>query len=197
MTAVVMLRISLVCVFLSSFQGQDARPDKQPADPISQLAAKYLIQIVSENEPFPVKTTGGAINGRLATPAELEAYVPLFLFEFNLYPPTLVKNAKLKRIVLCKELSYDGQIRNAVPDLLHDTLYLEVVRGMGHNSYMRKVIHHEFFHMIDFRDDGLLYKDDAWSALNPAGFSYGTGGRNAQNDATVSLLNDAVPGFLN
>ena len=33
-------------------------------------------------------------------------------------------------------------------------------------SYLRKVIHHEFFHVIDYCDDGLLYEDDGWKSLN-------------------------------
>src|SRR5262249_29502615 len=70
-------------------------------------------------------------------------------------------------------------------------------RGRGSDLYVREVIHHEFYHIIDYRDDGKLYQDDSWAKLNPPDFKYGTGGKNAQNDPTVSLSSDKYPGFLN
>lgn len=161
------------------------------------MAKKFSIQIVVHNEPFPIKTTYGKIRGKTASRKELRDYIPLFLFEFNLYPTDLVKKTGLKRIILCKELSFQHQRRNALPDFEHDTLYLDVARGHYSEWYMRKVIHHEFFHIIDWRDDRKLYKDDRWATLNPKGFAYGTGGRYAQDDSTVSLINDTIPGFLN
>jgi hypothetical protein len=58
------------------------------------------------------------------------------------------------------------------------------------------VLHHEFFHVIDYRDDGEVYRDDAWAALNPRSFRYGSGGKNAQQRSDTSLLTDRLPGFL-
>lgn len=123
--------------------------------------------------------------------------MPLFAFEFGLYPRGLVERTGLRRIVLCKQLSFDGQRRAAVPDFGGATLYLDVVRGMVTMSYARKVLHHEFFHIVDWRDDRELYRDDQWSALNAKGFAYGSGGKNAQGDSTMQVLTDAYPGFLN
>ena len=51
--------------------------------------------------------------------------------------------------------------------------------------------------IIDFRDDGLVYKDERWQALNPADFKYGSGGKNAQETKDTSVLTDKYPGFLN
>jgi hypothetical protein len=81
--------------------------------------------------------------------------------------------------------------------LEHDDLYYDVVCGSHSELYVRAVIHHEFFHLLDYKDDGKLYSDPAWSALNPKGFKYGRGGARAQDDALGSLLTDAKPGFLN
>jgi Putative zinc-binding metallo-peptidase len=113
------------------------------------------------------------------------------------YPIGLVHRSNLKRVVLCEELKFDGQRRNAIPDFEHDVLYLDVKRGDYNTLYQRKVIHHEFFHIIDYKDDGSVYADKAWDALNPASFQYGTGGRNAQENASTSLLTNRFPGFLN
>ncbi len=167
------------------------------ASELEKIAQSYKIEIVKADPSFPVKTTHGMINGKSASKKELQDYVSLFAPEFALYPTALVRRSQLKRVVLCSELSFAGQRRNAIPDYEHDTLYLDVSRGTYSKPYLRKVIHHEFFHIIDYRDDGIVYKDERWEALNPAKFKYGSGGRTAQNLLQTSVLTDKFPGFLN
>jgi hypothetical protein len=174
--------------------------DDTPSASLSELektAKAFSIEIITAGFEFPVKTKYGSINGTNADGNTLKKYAGLFNPEFGLYPPQLVKRTKLKRIVLCTELSFAGQRRNAVPDFGNDTLYLDVGRGAYDSAYLRSVIHHEYFHIIDLRDDGSLYRDERWSALNPPEFKYGTGGRNAQAIATTSVLTEQYPGFLN
>ena len=108
-----------------------------------------------------------------------------------------MKATKLKRIVICEDLSFDGQRRSAVPDFEHLTLYLDAKRGDYHPVYQRKVIHHEFFHLVDFADDGKVYEDPNWNSLNSADFRYGAGGKNSQDNASTSVLTNLYPGFLN
>lgn len=163
---------------------------------LAKIAKAYNIEIVTADLHFPVKTTHGAIDGKQVGSRDLENYISLFASEFTLYPLTLVKKSQLKRVVLCNELYFAGQRRNAIPDFEHDTLYLDVSRGSYNKSYLRKVIHHEFFHIIDYRDDWNL-KDEQWSALNSPGFKYGSGGQNAQDQRDASVLTDKFPGFLN
>jgi hypothetical protein len=57
-------------------------------------------------------------------------------------------------------------------------------------------IHHEFFHYWDIRDDNNLSPDPAWSALNPANFQYGAGGRFARGPEVINWTT-TNPGFLN
>jgi hypothetical protein len=62
---------------------------------------------------------------------------------------------------------------------------------------MATVIHHEFFHIIDYKDDGQVYKDEAWAALNPKDFKYGDGGKNWQKEgSSTTALTTKYPGFL-
>jgi hypothetical protein len=84
-----------------------------------------------------------------------------------------------------------------VPDFENDVLYLDVARGRFDDLYVRKVIHHEFFHIIDLRDDGKLYEDERWGKLNPPNFKYGPGGAKLQDDPTVTTTGQDEPGFLN
>ena len=181
--------------------GSTARGDRDAsADALGELnkiATAYKIEIVTAAPRFPVKTWHGKIDGKSADRKTLENYAGLFAPEFTLYPPDLVKRSQLKRVVLCKDLSFAGQRRNAIPDYEHDTLYLDVSRGTYSKTYLRKVIHHEFFHIIDYRDDGSVYQDKRWTVLNPAKFKYGSGGRTVQDLQNTSSLTDKFPGFLN
>jgi hypothetical protein len=160
------------------------------------LGERYGLRVVVEPE-FPVNTVHGEIRGRFADLENLATYIPILASEWNIYPPELVEKSGLRRLVLCEDLEFAGQRRTALPDFEHHDLYLDVGRGRYSESYVRKVIHHEFFHVIDFRDDGALYADEDWAALNSAHFRYGGGGRNAQDDPGVSVISDERSGFLN
>jgi hypothetical protein len=116
--------------------------------------------------------------------------------EFKAYPPALFARAGCERIVLCTNLAYAGQLRAAIPDWEHNTLYIDTQRGSKSSGYPEYVLHHEFFHLIDRADDGDVYSDPEWSALNPIGFHYGTGGVNAQTTRNTGTLTDKIQGFL-
>jgi hypothetical protein len=116
--------------------------------------------------------------------------------EFSTYPTALFARAGCARIVLCTKLAYAGQLRAAIPDWEHNTLYIDTQRGAKSPGYPEHVLHHEFFHLIDHADDGDVYKDQTWTALNPMGFRYGTGGVNAQTTRNTGALTDGIPGFL-
>ncbi len=169
----------------------------EPNAALVAIAKAYEIEIVVANARFPVRTAHGRIDGGGVGNKALSPYTDLFVSEFQLYPTDIIKKAKLKRVVLCKELAFDGQARTAIPDFEHDTLYLDVERGGYNKSYQRAVLHHEFFHIIDYGDDGNLYTDKLWEPLNTSGFKYGDGGRKAQDVQTTSILTDKFPGFLN
>jgi hypothetical protein len=161
------------------------------------LAEAYRIKIVTSAPELPVETTHGTVDGKEGDRRKIQDYAGLFVQEFSLYPKDLVRRTQLRRVVLCGDLSFAGQRRNAVPDYEHDTLYLDIDRGSYSRSYQRKVIHHEFFHIIDYHDDGSVYEDGRWAALNPADFRYGRGGRESQNLPQTSVLTTEFPGFLN
>jgi hypothetical protein len=110
-----------------------------------------------------------------------------------------VVSTQLKRIILCERLAFETQLRTAIPDFQHHDLYLDVNRGRDSSDplYIRKVIHHEFFHIIDYCLDHLDRDEDGWAALNPPGFKYGGGGEFYQNNQSTSELNELRRGFLN
>lgn len=199
-------RLKSFCILIGTFAAalmsapNVGRGQENPSGDLGLLqktALIFRVEIIWAAPEFPVATTYGMIGGSTAPASAIQKYAGLFASEFSLYPPGLVKRVRLRRIVLCEQLSFAGQRRNAVPDFEHDTLYLDVSRGASNPLYLRKVVHHEFFHMIDNRDDGLLYQDERWKALNHDSFRYGNGGRESQNLASTSVLTEDFPGFLN
>src|SRR4051812_9590507 len=91
-----------------SFQGTKAAPFQER---LSEAAKTYGIEILHEAPIFPARTSWGVIEGKKAAGKSLERYTPLFLREITLLPTTLIAKAKLKKVVLCEELSFAGQRR--------------------------------------------------------------------------------------
>jgi hypothetical protein len=205
---IVLKRIALVVIFLfCAWQAyelfivgrihSDGGAPAERCAALASVAEHYNIKIINHTAPFSVKIFHGTIDGQPPDAERLQNYVPLFQSEFTIYPRALIEHALLKRVVLCEDLAFEGQRRSAVPDFEHDTLYLDVARGTHQPQYQRKVIHHEFFHIIDYRDDGQIYTDERWSSLNRPDFKYGTGGKFAQDQPDTGVLTEKFPGFLN
>ena len=194
---VVCMLAAAACLF--AFASWDVRrpTSVDAAAAIQGVADEYGVEIVTDNPDFPVQSTHGVIDGKRAGHRQVENYAGLFICEFQLYPRELVRRSRLKRVVFCTDLSFAGEVRGAIPDFEHDTLYIDIVSGAYDKSYLRKGIHHEYFHMLDYRDDGLVYQDTEWKSLNSPGFAYGDGGKSVQSIPTTSLLTADYPGFLN
>ena len=69
---------------------------------LRSVSAEYGIHIDVATEAFSETTTHGAISGQAAGGKALEKYTGIFLSEFTLYPKSLVRKSRLRRIVLCE-----------------------------------------------------------------------------------------------
>lgn len=159
---------------------------------VRDFEEKYSLELVLSDYSFRPDQDG--ISGEDSS--KTAQYLPLLFAEFGLYPPDFVRETGVTQIVLCKHLAYQKQRRAAIPGLRTGILYFDVERGAGHPMYQRSVIHHEYFHLIDYRDDGKLYVDKQWASLNPGDFQYGNGGAQVQDDLSQGLTFDQ-PGFMN
>lgn len=188
--------IGLLCLALAS-AGVALSAEEPPAIPanLDRATKEAAVTVVNVRTDLDVETPFGPITARAAGPG-LAKYSQLLGEEISIYPPALIRRTRMKRLVLCSELAFNGGLRGAIPDYWHGDLYLDVARGAASPPYQRTALHHEFFHLIDFQDDGEVYRDDAWSALNPIDFRYGPGGVNVQDDPSGSLPNEKAPGFL-
>lgn len=189
-------RWRFLSVLIAAVVGSDIAFAQTATEELEATAKALNIQVVRQAEAFSVKMTHGPVRGKALGEALMAKYAEVVAKELALYSAEFMKKVRIQRVVVCKDLDFNGQSRNAVPDYEHGTLYLEGEGGMYALDYMRLVIHHELFHIVDYRDDGVLYDDTEWKKLNLPGFSYGRGGI-AARDATASLAETASAGFLN
>ena len=154
------------------------------------------LEVIASATDVAVDTPWGTLAGKPATGRQIDRYLRLLGVELAKYPPELFARIGLRRVVLCRDLHLGKQPRAAVPLRDHGSMHFDVVAGDFSRDYQRIVVHHELMHVIDERDDGTVYLDPEWSALNEPEFRYGNGGINAQNDPNASLHMTGVPGFL-
>lgn len=161
---------------------------------LKDLEAKYGHKIDVRQAIFTDRAQGYKVEGSGATPAAMDKYALLWVKEWSIYPAGIMAKANVAKIVFCEKLSLDGQIRAAVPAFDLNTMDFDPALGAYAPSYQRGVIHHEFFHMMDFRM-GKFKSDPEWLALNSKEFKYGSGGKNMRTEGAGNLTAD-IPGFL-
>jgi len=167
-----------------------------PSDPLvattlRELEDEYEISIVAARVAHTVASFGSDLRATDPSPAALSGYVPILRREVSKYPEDAFRCADVDTLVLASELrvprawnqrsrrnARGDATRGAVPAfedraLIYD---VDVAAAAYVNRYYERCFHHEFFHMLDRADDGEVYSDPAWSALNPDGFEYGSGG---------------------
>lgn len=176
---------------------QQRKPPRQPCPELKQVAQDYAIEIVAAEQKFQVRVSDGTIRGMKVDRKDISDFSALFAAEFSLYPPDLVRRTKLKRIILCADLSFAGEELAGLADSEHDELYLDIGYASEDEPYLRETIHHEFFHIIDYQYDGSGDDDNRWASLNSANFKYGNGGKSALHLPDTCDLSTEFPGFLN
>lgn len=126
---------------------------------------------------------------------ELNHYLKLFSEEFQKLPLDLIQVSGLKTVAFVHLLAIAEQNRAAVPDYNHEVLYYDILAGLA--PYLRHVVHHEFYHMLEQQLYGTAYyKDPDWLALNPPNFQYGLGGA-ATREVSAAKFTHPFPGFVN
>lgn len=165
----------------------------QTPQSLTDLATKYEVEIEVVRAPYSYESDY-EVTALAPSQADLDRYAALFSLEWNRYPVSVMKAAKLKKIVIGAGIKMNGQVRAAVPAFEANTMLYDTTLGAKSSAYQRSVIHHEFFHLID-ELQGHLRVDPEWAALNPKGFKYGNGGENMRTSG-VGNLSDKLPGLL-
>jgi hypothetical protein len=162
--------------------------------PIEALAEKYHVEIIVLMSQRHWQWAGYTVDMGKPDPAKLKTYEQLFAKEWSKYPDDLVQRANVTQIYIGQGLTMNGQHRGSVPAFDGNAMYYDVAVGDYNKHYQKIVVHHEFFHMLDYRMHN-LYRDREWVALSPAGFEYGDGGAKMTTPG-VGELTDKIPGFL-
>ncbi|MEK7485078.1 MAG: tetratricopeptide repeat protein [Planctomycetota bacterium] len=160
---------------------------------LKQLGKDYQLEILSTHFGSFVTNSGGEIQAVQASTDSLQKYAPLLVQELRLYPKAFIQKLPMKRIILCTQLAYEKQLRAGIPYTDQKTLWLDVEFPQ---NYLRHTFHHELYHILDQADDGYLYQDNTWSALNRPEFRYGLGGR-YMRDSEAAIIRYDIEGCLN
>lgn len=164
-----------------------------------QLKKEYLqkagVELVAGTETFPLVTEHDRIDGVNANPGDIDLFLYMFRKEFGKYPPEFLRLSGLKRIVFCSDLLHGGQRRSGVAVSDNATVYLNVRSGVFSERFRRKLMHHEFFHIVDFTSFG-LEEDTEWEALNAPGTTYNPATATASGHGPSSDVTHPAPGFL-
>lgn len=132
----------------------------------------------------------------------LNAFLTLLKEEYQEYPPSFMKAIGIKQILLVKKLSYRGQLRAAIPDMYNEKLYFSIDSLSDRSRdvlYVRHIIHHEIYHMLEEQVYGTAYyQDPAWQKLNDPKFKYGAGGKFYRSRESLAKLAKTNPyqGFV-
>ena len=161
---------------------------QQQLDNLRALGREYGIQFVYRNLKFP-----NSFSGEEAPLDQIAAYVESVLTpEWKLYPVSLVKRTRLRRVMLCRKFTWLGHSLSGLAP--SDTFFVNIGMRRG---WAIHTLHHEFFHTFDHYV-GQVVRDDQWDSLNPPGFRYGAEGNalSLVREAS-SELSDRNPGFFN
>jgi hypothetical protein len=107
-------------------------------------------------------------------------YLRAYMEEFSKYPRSFLRKVNVEWVVFVKGLRVEGEPRSATylrsyaPTTMapRGGMVYDVQQGATNRAYVRRGIHHEFFHFIDFGVQSGGNEDADWLAMNPRGFQY-------------------------
>ena len=121
---------------------------------------------------------------------DLDYYMPIFFFEFSLYPISFIRNSKLKKIYLANSIRYIDDKVNENRSVLINSSDLSIIYSCNERNIniIKKIMHNEIFKFIYNVDDHRYLNEQNWEDLNIPGFKYGS------NDIQIDYYRN---GFLN
>ena len=163
---------------------------------IKSLLDRFNMDLYIPDSKYNLSTDFFDLSSNPATSTDLDLYSPLFMLEWWIYPKKFIEKANIKRITFVHDIEFTTnsytQSRTGCPDYKNTKSLIFAIHETNF-AYMRIVLHHEFFHYVDYADDQ-SYDDDGWEKLNQKGFKYGNGGDSERE--WVKLEKD-VKGFIN
>jgi hypothetical protein len=188
--------LAIIVCFVIPGLGSDQ--DAQPGRPVTfdVVATVGNLQVFEATQDGWDSDCRWSIQIDVATKHNKKQYVKLLKEELGIYSPKLLGRCGLRSIVICGKISVNGKGLPgfSIPD--NGRIFFEIVDPSRLQAYIRRGVHHELFHLIEFKNNMLGRDDPAWSKLNPESFKYGKGGYN-ERDPSSSLPDETTLGFIN
>ena len=163
---------------------------------LDALFSQLGIELKIPEAKYYLSTDSFEITCNPATERELDIYTPLLMLEWWIYPKKFIKKSSLKTITLVHNISFKTesytQDRKGCPEFKNTKSIVFSVDETNF-AYIRIVLHHEFFHFVDYADDQ-SYEDEEFESLNEKGFEYGDGG---DSEREWIKLDKNTKGFIN
>ena len=202
-----LLQIPLVQIYIkeiinkhSSFEKTDYPKIKGIYNTIFPLFNEFLkelnIELYIPNKYQEYEYYSYSLKTTPTNEKDLDIYIPLFFLEWLIYPKSLIKLSKLRKITFIHECilitkNYK-QYRAGVPEYIYNYNLFYCTKERDFN-YIQIVIHHEYFHFIDFIHDK-SFDDIIWRKFNSINFNYGIGG---WSERIFIKLDSNIKGFIN
>jgi len=171
-------------LLLLAFQGGDATGGSPHAISLLWREAEKSVGVpilLPSTPELPVFSQGSVKFRPLGRgeSSSTETYLRLYVDEFSKYPHSLTRAVNLEWVAFVKGLSVLDDpraatyLRHFAPGTMAPAggMVYDVQQGALDETYVRWVLHHEFFHFID---DNLNrgIEDEAWAGLNSKAFRY-------------------------
>lgn len=136
-----------------------------------RIVPQFHTRIELANSDFIHDNGAAAITGT-GTDRSPKALSQLVTLELKRYPGELLQRLALFEVIICENLRVNSEARLIVVNLESGTMYVDCRLILSTKELAIRLLHHEVFHLIDYRDDGTLYSDDKWLRINSKEFSY-------------------------
>ncbi|MBN1608943.1 MAG: hypothetical protein JW940_20115 [Polyangiaceae bacterium] len=170
---------------------QGFAPARDASGALLRPFAQRGVGVFTATRSFRLDLVGGPVTGEVPGAGSVDAALVVLGQELGRYSRGCLRAVRFRRILLCEGLAESGQEIPSLPNY-EQSLMLDV---RGPAGFLRRLLHHELFHFLDFADDEQLAEDPEWEALNPPGFSYGLGGRSMRQPGSARLSTE-TSGFL-
>ncbi len=149
------------------------------------------VALLEPTKPFVLGLANGPVHGERPSPGRFAIASSIVARELGRYSGSFLRKVRLAGVVVTESLAENDTPIPSLPNVGG----LMLIDGSSAESDLVRSLHHEIFHFFDLVDDGRVCPDPEWSAMNAAGFAYGSGGRTLRGAWAARPAND-LPGFV-
>jgi hypothetical protein len=174
--------------------GDDLAPQNFPEERL--LLSVNGVRVVMGLQLWTTDPTG-RLRAELPDAEDVEVVLPLIEKALSEYPQSLIAKIRLTKVVICKNLEWDGKRSLGMAKIDESSMYIDAKGAIGRVDYLVSAIHHELFHFLDYELSLETANDQTWESLNHQGFAYAPGPSGVWRIPHVTAPDASLAGFLN